>query len=280
MSTESSARTGTRPLSARLSHAAFSAFIVLVCLFIVAPMVIVVVQSTTAAGFVSFPPSGFSLKWYREVLQDPGYVSAFLTSLRIALLTSALSTVLGTAAAYAIARFTFPGQALLSVFFVAPLMVPRVVVGIALLVFLSALPVYSSVGGIVIGHTIITVPLVVRLVGAALSGVDPNLERAAQSLGATPLQSFLRITLPLIRRGILAGACLAAVVSFDDVPVAVFLVGPSSTTLPVRIYSDLQSNYTPVVPAVASLSILLLLLVGVLLERLFGLRRLFGNARI
>lgn len=254
---------------------ALAVFAVLVYGFIMAPLIVIIASSFTSAGYVSFPPIGFSLRWYEEILGRPEFLESFQVSVVIAIVSAGGATLVGTSAALAVARYDFPGRALLATFFLSPLMLPTIVIGIALLIFVNGLGVPRTMWGLVVGHIVITVPFVIRLVGASLAGFDQSLERAAINLGASPWTAFRKITLPIIKSGVAAGAAFAAIVSFDDISVALFMSSPSATTLPVRIFTAVEQSYSPLVPAVSSVTIVLMLILLVLIERSMGLRTLY-----
>jgi putative spermidine/putrescine transport system permease protein len=194
----------------------------------------------------------------------------------VALVTGALATALGTLAALVLVRQQFTGRGALNAFFLSPLMVPAVVLGIALLQFYTRVGITRTPFALVCGHLIITVPYVIRLVSTSLAGFDRSLELAAMNLGATPWQAFRRVTLPLIRPGVTAGATFAVIVSFDDVSVSLFLAGPHSTTLPVRIFSYIEQTFDPLATAVCSVLIVIAAIGVLVIERSIGLGRMFG----
>lgn len=254
-------------------------YTLLVCLFILAPILVVLGASLTAAEYTSFPPVGLSLRWYREILEHEEFVQSFRTSVVVALLTAGLATASGTLAALALVRHRFPGRDLVNALFMSPLMLPAIILGIALLQFYTRLGITRTPASLVLGHLILTTPYVIRLVGASLAGFEETLERAALNLGASRWQAFRWVTLPLIRPGLLAGAAFAAIVSFDDVSLALFLASPKTVTLPVRIFTYIEQAFDPLVTAVCSI-LILVAAAGVLgIERTVGLGRLFGAER-
>jgi putative spermidine/putrescine transport system permease protein len=255
---------------------ALGAFSVLVYLFVLAPIVVVLASSLTAADYTSFPPQGLSLRWYLEIPRHPEFLDSLRVSLVVAAATAALATALGTLAALALVRHRFRGRDLLNGLFLSPLMVPTVILGVALLQFYTLAGITRTPFSLICGHLVITVPYVVRLVSASLAGLDRTLELAAMSLGATPWQAFRRVTLPLARPGIVAGAAFAAITSFDDVSVALFLASPRAVTLPVRIFTYIEQTFDPLVTAVCSILIVLAAIAVAIIERLVGLGRLFG----
>jgi putative spermidine/putrescine transport system permease protein len=244
--------------------------------FVLAPILVVLIASFTAADYTSFPPEGLSLRWYRAIPERPEFLESLRVSLAVALITGALATILGTMAALALVRHRVRGRALLNALFLSPLMVPTVILGVALLQFYTLTGITRTPFALVCGHLVITIPYVVRLVSASLAGLDRGLELAAQGLGATPWQAFWRVTLPLSRPGIVAGAAFATITSFDDVSVALFLASPSTVTLPVRIFTYIEQTFDPLVTAVCSALILIAAITVVIVERFVGLGRLFG----
>ncbi len=250
----------------------------LVCAFLLAPVVIVVVASVSPATFVGFPPTGISLRWYLEIARRSDFVDALALSLRIALLASAGSLVVGVPTAIAIARYRVRGEAVLSALILSPLVLPAIVLGLAILEFYSELHLASGTWTIVAGHMLLTAPLTVRLVTAALAGIDPALERAARSLGADPGRAFRLVTLPLIAPTVAAAALLAFVVSFDDVSMALFLAGPRTTTLPVLLFAFASQETSPILTAASSLLILVVAAAALILDRAIGIRGALGRA--
>jgi putative spermidine/putrescine transport system permease protein len=241
------------------------------------PLVVIMLTSFTTLGYVSFPPEGFTLRWYREALGKREFLESFYLSLGIAAVTAMLASVLGTPVAIALARHRFAGRALVNAFFMSPLILPTVVIGIALLQFYNRIGIGATAGSVILGHVIITTPYAIRLVVASLTGLDPSVERAARSLGASPFRAFLAVTLPLIVPGIMAGALFAFITSFDNVTLSVFLATPRMVTLPVRIYNLWDQPIYPWLVAICSLVILWTLLLIVIVERVVSVRGLFGG---
>lgn len=248
----------------------------LVYAFVLAPIAVVLLAPLTVAEYTSFPPEGLSLRWYLAIPAHPEFLESFRVSALVAVVTGAVATVLGTLAALVLVRHRFRGRDLVNALFLSPLMLPAVILGIALLQFYTLAGITRTPLALVFGHLVITVPYVVRLVSASLAGFDRSLELAAMSLGATPWQAFRRVTMPLIRPGIVAGATFAAIVSFDDVSVALFLAGPHAVTLPVRIFTYIEQTFDPLVTAVCSVLIVVALMGVVVIERSVGLGQLFS----
>lgn len=251
-------------------------YTLLVCGFILAPIIVVLGSSVTAAEYTSFPPHGISLRWYIEILRHEEFLNSLWTSAYVAVGASVAALLVGTMAAIALARYRFLGRTVLNGLFMSPLLLPSLILGIALLQFYMWAGIGKSPGTLILGHLVLTTPYVIRLVGTSLSGFRDELELAAQNLGATPFQTFRWVTLPLIRPGLLAGVAFAAIISFDEVNVSLFLASPTTVTLPVRIFGYIEQTFDPLVTAVSSLLILISIVAILLLEEIIGLGRLFG----
>ena len=255
----------------------------LVYVFLLLPIVYVVISSFNETSLLTFPPQSFTLRWYTKI--SGGFVQALKVSMIVALATSLIATVLGLGIALALARGRFLGRRVLSVFALSPLMVPHLVIGVALFQFSllfwdwTAIGLAGSIAGLIIGHTTFSIPFVVRAIVVGHALFDTALEEAALTLGATPWQTFLRITLPVLMPGVISGAIFAFIVSFDDVPVALFMGGGNATTLPVKIFTSIEFSLTPDVMAVSALIIYASLGLMIVIERTLGLERFFGAGR-
>lgn len=245
------------------------------CVFIIAPLVIIVLMSFTPYPYLKLPDTHLSLRWYEVLSKNAHFVAAFYKSLYLAAAAVSITMIIGTASAYALDRFELPWTRALSTFFLSPLMVPAVITGIALLQFLSRMRVAGSFLGLLIGHVIITSPYVIRIVLAGLKGVGPSLERAAMNLGAPRLRAFWAVTLPLSSHAILGAAVFAFLVSFDNLTISLFLAGPTYTTLPIQIFSYVSDRSDPLIAAVSTVLIFLSISLIFVVERSVGLRRLF-----
>jgi putative spermidine/putrescine transport system permease protein len=245
-----------------------------VYIFLLAPLVVVVLASFNSADFLSFPPKGFSLRWYWALFQSEEWINSFEISLLVTAMVTPLSLATGTLAAYALGRYSFPGKKLVATLVMAPLVMPQIVLGIALLNYFSALGMINSLSGLVLAHVLVTLPFTVRLVTISVHNLDPSLERAAQNLGATPFQTFWRVTLPLLRPGLVAGAIFAAIISFGEVAVTLLIAGARTTTLPLRIFNYTEYNFDPTINAVSTIFVVLALVLIVVLDRLIGLVRI------
>jgi putative spermidine/putrescine transport system permease protein len=236
-------------------------------------VVVVVLASLSRTSYLTVPPQGVTLRWFAAVLRDPEYVNAIGFSLLLAAVATVGSLVAGVAASYALIRRRVPGGALVSALLNAPLIFPGVVVGVALLQFYALMRLNGTFAGLALAHMVITMPYVVRAVLASLQGVDPEIESAARVLGASGPVAFFTVTLPLIRPGIAAGALFAFIVSFDNVPVSIFLLGAGQMTLPVKIFTSIEYGVDPSIAAVSTMLIVVTGLGLAVAERWIGLHR-------
>jgi putative spermidine/putrescine transport system permease protein len=257
-------------LSLRLVFGALAAIAIV---FLVGPTVIMLLTSFTASQSLKFPPDGLSLRWYAALLDADQMQAAAWNSLVVAFWTTALSVVLGTAAALGIARSRSPLARACDVLFMSPLLLPALAFGFAALIFIHRLGFAPSIPFLVLGHTVVCVPFVLRTTIAALSQLDHALLDASQSLGAGGWRTFRRVTLPLIAPGLGAGAFLAFMASFDNVPVSLFLADERSEMLPIHPWQQIETNLDVRTAAVSGLIVMFTLILMLLAERLAGLTR-------
>jgi putative spermidine/putrescine transport system permease protein len=257
-------------LSLRLVFGALAAIAIV---FLVGPTVIMLLTSFTASQSLKFPPDGLSLRWYAALLDADQMQAAAWNSLVVAFWTTVLSVVLGTAAALGIARSRSPLARACDVLFMSPLLLPALAFGFAALIFIHRLGFSPSIPFLVLGHTVVCVPFVLRTTIAALSQLDPALLDASQSLGAGGWRTFRRVTLPLIAPGLGAGAFLAFMASFDNVPVSLFLADERSEMLPIHLWQQIETNLDVRTAAVSGLIVIFTLILMLLAERLAGLTR-------
>jgi len=257
---------------ARLTRSAFFLYGSLVYAFLYLPVLLLAFFSFNESAAGNLPFTGFTLKWYADLFRDYLVIDAFENSLFVAACTALLSTVIGTSAAFPLVRSHLRFAEYLRIVFLMPMMVPGLLIGIALLVFLSStLEVSLSLGTVIIGHVVMTTPFVVLVVASRLAGFDRKLEWAAADLGANPITTFRHITFPLILPGILAGALFAFTLSLDEFVITLFTIGPQ-TTLPLYVFSQVKFGVTPKINALATLlligSVTLLMLVVYALGRM------------
>jgi putative spermidine/putrescine transport system permease protein len=244
---------------------------------LIAPMLVIIATSFTTASYLSFPPIGFTWKWYEVALRKAEFLDSFYYSLYVALASAVFATILGGLVAVALTRFRIPGRALIDAFFMSPLVLPTIVIGIALLQYISRMRAPVSTEILALGHVVITTPYVIRLVTASLAGIDLTYERAARNLGANPIRAFREVTLPLIMPGLAGGAAFAFITSFDNVTISVFLATPSQITLPVRIFNLWDQPIEPWLIAICAMVIAFTMLLIAVIERTIGVRGVLGR---
>lgn len=245
----------------------------LVAAFLLAPTLIVIPMSFTEGSALEFPPKGFSLQWYRALLDSPTWREAAWTSARIALLTVALATVLGTAAALALVRWRSRATGAVTALLLSPMIVPVIILGVGTFLLFSRWHLTGTMTGLVIAHTVLAIPFVIVSVMASARTLDPTLELAAAGLGANRWQSFLRVVLPLILPGVVAGALFAFITSWDEIVVAIFMTSPTLRTLPVLIWSQVRTTLDPSLAAAGTLLVLVSSLALLAVQVLQRLRR-------
>ncbi|SOZ38564.1 ABC transporter permease [Cupriavidus neocaledonicus] len=253
------------PLSL-LYHALFIAFMV-------APLLVVVAVSFTGKGYISMPTDGLSLRWFRAIAGAHEIVDAIWLSLTLGLVSATIAVALAVPAALALVRHRFPGRGALMAFFLSPLMIPHVVLGVAFLRFFTTLGVTGSFFWLALTHVVVVMPYALRLVLAAATGLDRDAERAALSLGASRFTAFRRVVLPLILPGVVGGWMLSFIQSFDELTMTVFVATPGTTTLPVAMYNQIAQTIDPLVASVSTVLIAGTLVLMVLLDRIVGLDR-------
>jgi putrescine transport system permease protein len=240
--------------------------------FLYLPIAILVIYSFNASRLVTVW-GGWSLEWYRELLVDRAMLESAWVSVRVALVSATAATILGTLAAVALARGgRFRGRLLFTGLLYAPLVMPEVITGLALLLLFVAIELDRGFWTITIAHTSVTLCFVAVVVESRLLTFDRSLEEAALDLGAPPLRSFLLVTLPLIWPAIAAGFLLAFTLSLDDLVIASFTTGPGATTLPIRIYSEVRLGVKPQINAICTLMIAAVAL-GVIAAAVLNRRR-------
>lgn len=243
-----------------------------ILIFILAPIAIIFVFAVNPTPFISFPPEGFSLRWFEEFFATSAFMNALWLSLKVAVVTTALATVVGATASVALARGNLPGSRLITAFVLSPLMLPAILTGLALFQAYMFMDVGRPLWGLVAGHVLVTTPYVVRTTLAVLHNFDTRLEEAATNLGASPLRVYFEVTLPLIKPGMIAGGIFAFIVSFDQVPVSLFLISPGNETLPITLFNYLKFEMDGRIAAASVVSIAISFAIVLGLERTIGLR--------
>lgn len=237
--------------------------------FILVPLLIIVPMSFTSGNSLAFPTPGFSLRWYQELVDNSRWLTSFINSIVVASAATLLSCLLGIPAAISLAWGSFPGKRIVYAVVAAPLVAPIVIVGVAAFSFFAAAGLTGSRWALILTHTALAVPVMLTTVVASLSGFDRTLVRAAASLGAGHARTFFRVILPLIAPGVVSGAIIAFIISFDEVVVASFLTSGEQRTLPRMIFSGVRESISP---AIASVAVLLVVFSAVLLGALAWLQ--------
>lgn len=245
----SGGRSGAGPAWGRLALASWTA---VVYLFLYLPIVVLIVFSFNEARQTAVW-QGFTLKWYVALAGNERILASVRNSLTVAAVTTVISTVVGTMVALALGRHKFRGQGMTQAMLYLPIVIPEIVLGAALVTFFGALQWRLGLWSVIVAHVAFSIPYVAIVVRARLAGFDRSLEEASMDLGAGPIQTFFRVTLPLLLPGIVSGALLVFTISIDDYVITSFVAGVGSTTLPLQIYSMVKVGVTPEVNAVSSL---------------------------
>lgn len=225
----------------------------LVALYMLVPLVIVLIISFSSAQFLTFPPPGFSFQWYENFFDNPAWVRSLKVSVQIMAPTAFLATVLGTAAAFGLARSDFPGKTFLAGILMAPLVVPVIITAAAVFGVFHTWGLNGTIPGLILAHTVLTIPYILSTVGSALQLVDRRLEDAAANLGARPFTTFRRVTLPLIMPSVLSGLLFAMVISFDELIMSLFISTPIVRPVTVQMWSNIRGETDPTIAAIATL---------------------------
>lgn len=248
--------------------------------FLLAPMAIVFAFAINPTAYVEFPPVGFSLRWFEKFFASREFIESLTYSLRIAAIAAVLSMLLGASAAIALSRSRLPGRDALTAIFLSPLMIPAILTGLGLFQMFLLMDVGRPAWGLILGHTIVCVPYVLRTTLAILENFDRRLEEAALNLGAGPIRTFFEVTLPIIRPGIAAGTVFAFVVSFDQFPISLFLVEPGRETFPIRMFNYLLYDFDGTIAAASIVSISVSFGLVFALDRIFGLQLTSSSTNI
>lgn len=260
-------------MSDERTHWSLSTYIAVACLCLIAPIVIVVVLSFGGDGYVQFPPSSYSLKWFRVFFGDTRWRQSLASSAIIAVIACIIATGVGFLTAYALVRGELRAKKFVLSLLLTPIIVPTVITAIAMYFVTAKIGLVGNVVWIGFCHALVALPIVLLILMAALQGVDVNLERAALGLGASPARVFFKIVVPIAMPGVLSAALFAFLASFDELVISLFLAGARNQTLPVRIWNSLHLEIEPVIAAAATFLIAvtgLVLLVDVAMRRLRG----------
>ena len=236
--------------------------------FLVAPILAIVPLSFNSREFLTYPLSGFSLRWYQQFFASAEWMRAFKNSFIVGSAATAVATGLGTLAAVGLTMANFRGKGFVMAVLLSPMIVPVVIVAVGFYFFFAPLGLASTYLGLVLAHSALGAPFVVVTVTATLQGFDRSLTRAAVSLGAGPLETFFRVVLPLIGPGVASGALFAFAASFDEVVVVLLIAAPEQRTLPREMFAGIRENFSPVITAVATVMIAVSIILLLSLELL------------
>jgi|SRR5690625_198001 len=250
-----------------------------IILFILAPILIVFISSFTASNYVAFPPEGLSIKWYMEAFKSTKFIKATGISLFIAFITAIISCALALAVTFAIERYTFKGKDILNTLFFAPLTMPMIGLGIGLLFFLTATGIVRTNTALILSHTVVAIPYAIRALSSVVGSIDIDVERSALMLGANPFTVLYKITLPMIMPGLMAAWMFSFLISFNNVTISIFIVGPKTETLPIALYHLTENSLSPMIASIATIAILIAGVIVVVLEKRFGVYGMLGKGR-
>lgn len=261
-------------LAQRLGDGFYILVVVLFFIFIVAPIAVVVLVSFTPEASLNVPFDGWSLRWYMRIWEYKPFGDSLLTSVILALLSALLAIVLAVPAALFIGRSRHPVASFIGAFLLSPIAIPALITGFSLLYFLSSIGMGVSFGALLLAHTVVSVPYVMRTCLAVYRSVGVHYEEAASVLGANVFQSFRTVTLPLIAPGIFAGALFSILVSLDNLAVSYFFGTANVTTLPVVMLSYMQNQFDPAIAAISTVQMAITVALLVIVEKTYGLRAL------
>lgn len=249
-------------------HSGLFAVTALVLLFLMAPLIVVFPMSLSSSPYLQFPPPGWSLRWYHQYFNDSTWIDATLRSIKVALATTVLATLLGTALSFSLVRGRYPGKEIVNQISLMPLIIPVIIYSIAVYGWFGQLKLIGLWQGIVLGHTVHAIPFVVIIMTAALRTFDIAQEQAAMSLGASRGRAIWHVTLPQLRPSLVSAAFLAFISSFDELVVAMFL-GGSNMTLPKKMFDNIINEIDPTIAAVSVIQVVLVTIVLILVSK-FG----------
>lgn len=249
-----------------------NASVFLVILFLMAPIIVLIGASFTPDAFLEFPPKGFSIKWYEALFSNTAMMHSFWISFQLAVISALCGVLIGTISAYGLER-SHHRDSLLS-FFISPLIVPGVIIGLAILRFCSMLNWDRGFLILLAGHIIIIIPYAVRTISASLYRYNISLEEAAQTLGAGKITTFCRITLPILKPGLIASACFGFIISFGNLSVSIFLSSARMAPLPIRIYNTAEFSPDPTLAAVSAVTLFMTFILMLIVEKTAGLDKI------
>lgn len=243
------------------------AFVAVIFVYQLIPSLLSVPMSFTETGYLIFPPKGFSLQWHHQIFADEKWFKPLIFSLELALVSTAISLVIGTMASLAFVRGVFRGKKILRLFFLSPMIIPLIITAFAIYGLFARLHILGTLGGMALGHAIITSPFAILVISASLFRYDLSMELAARNLGASAFKAFMFVTFPIIKPAIISAAIFCFIASLDEMVLALFLMGTTKFTLPLRMFSNIQHGITPELAAAST--IFIIAAVGTLLALTF-----------
>lgn len=249
--------------------------------FMLLPVVMVVWISFFKSSVIMFPPKGYSFNWYMKLLDQVNFLDAFIYSVQISVIAMLISLVLGLLSAIAITHYEFKGKQLLQSLFLSPLVVPAIITGIAIYIFMFnagqmlGIKLVPSTWSLILANVVITIPWTVRLITAGLQGVSKSQEEAAIDLGASKFQTFWYVTIPSIRPSLVAAGIFAFIFAFDSLELSLMLVSPGQSTLPIEILNYVFWKLDPLIAAVSTVQIIIVAILMLIADRFVGLSKVF-----
>lgn len=252
----------------------FKLFCFLIVAYLVLPVFLVIPTAFTESFRITFPPEGFSLKWFHKFFTTPLWINAFKNSLIIAVITCLISIGLAVPAVLAF-RKRFKGKFTLRLLILLPWFVPEILIGIGLLMFIPKIGLYGNYLSVIIAHTLWGLPISFLIISTGLNSVDPALEEAAKTMGTSETRIFFEITAPLIKNALISAVLFCFVLSFNEFVMSYFLCTPDIATLPINIWSLLRTGFSPIVAASSTIVIVITLVELVLISRFVGFQTLY-----
>lgn len=250
--------------------------VVVIIIFMLAPLVIVMATSVNPTRIV-FPPEGITFKWFTAILYHREFVNAAKVSVFVAMSAAIGSTSMGCMVCIACRYFKVPGKHLIYSIFSAPILIPAVIIGLSLYQIVLMLIGAKSLMTLIIGHIVITMPFPIRIINSMMEVVEPEMEEAAMSVGADRWTTFLKVTLPIIRPGVVCGALYSAIISWNNFPVSMFLCSLGYITLPIRIYNYLEYQYEPLIAAMGAMIVVISGIIVWTIDKYMGLSLIYGK---
>lgn len=250
----------------------------LVFVFLFLPIIVLIMFSFNTSS-LNIVFEGFTLRWYSELFKNPMLIESLWNTLLVAVISTLISTIIGTISAYGLKKFNFPLKKFINELLYIPIVIPEIVLGISLLCIYALLRIELGMFTLILSHIAFSIPFVIINVNSVLDTMNPNLEEAASDLGASKMKTFFKIVLPTLLPGIFSGAQLAFTLSLDDVVISYFTAGPESNTLPLQVFSMIKTGVTPDVNALITI-LLLIIFTTLFISMSFNLRRIRKEAKI